>query len=82
VKHHRHASPRHSGSKCIQIVGQGIPIRVSNADAHQLVAIDKDGQYCPKKVWKAYHAAHPGQFAVRHKLVPHMGKLMKMVPDV
>jgi hypothetical protein len=40
--------------KCVRIVGQGIPVRMSDADAHTIVAIDSDGEYCPKSVWKSY----------------------------
>jgi hypothetical protein len=39
-------------AKCFQVVGQGIPVRMSDADAFQVVDRDKDGQYCPKHVWK------------------------------
>lgn len=39
-------------AKCVQIVGQGIPARVSDEDAFQIVDRDHDGQYCPKSVWR------------------------------
>ena len=41
--------------KCIQIVGQGVPVRLTDADAHQIVVLDHDGEYCPKHVWKAWY---------------------------
>lgn len=44
-------------AKCFQLVGQGIPVRMSNADAFQIVDRDKDGQYCPKSVWKKRRAS-------------------------
>jgi hypothetical protein len=39
-------------AKCFQVVGQGIPVRMSDDDAFQIVERDHDGQYCPKSVWK------------------------------
>lgn len=41
--------------KCFQVVGQGIPVRMSEADAKRVVEIDKDGEYCPKRLWKEFH---------------------------
>ena len=49
-----HHAPRADTMKCVQVVGQGMPIRVTNADAHTLVAIDHDAEYCPKSVWKKH----------------------------
>jgi hypothetical protein len=43
--------------KCVQIVGQGIPVRLSDDDAFQIVERDKDGEYCPKHVWKEFYDA-------------------------
>jgi hypothetical protein len=40
--------------KCVQIVGQGIPARMSDDDAARIVR-EGDGQYCPKRVWKNFH---------------------------
>lgn len=40
--------------KCVQMVGQGIPIRVTDAHAAEIVERDHDGQYCPKRVFKEY----------------------------
>lgn len=40
-------------AKCFQVVGQGVPVRMSDDDAHQVVVRDHDGEYCPKHVWKA-----------------------------
>lgn len=42
--------------KCVRMVGQGIPVRVSNEDAHQIVEIDKDGEYCSKSFFKQFMA--------------------------
>jgi len=44
-------------AKCFQVVGQGIPVRMSDEDAFQIVDRDRDGQYCPKHVWKAHRAS-------------------------
>ena len=63
----RHRSPRVSTRKCVQIVGQGIPGNFSNEDAHRLVAIDLDGSYCPRSVFKKYRAAHP-EHPARHRI--------------
>jgi hypothetical protein len=44
-------------AKCFQLVGQGVPVRMSDADAFQVVVRDHDGQYCPKSVWKRERAS-------------------------
>lgn len=59
MKSQLHRAPKVDTRKCVQIVGQGIPGRYSNEDAHRLVAIDFDGQYCPKRVFKEYQKEHP-----------------------
>lgn len=41
-------------AKCFQVVGQGVPVRMSDANAFQIVDRDKDGQYCSKKLWKEH----------------------------
>lgn len=41
--------------KCIQLVGQGVPVRVTNEDAYQIVVRDHDGDYCPKWIWKLHY---------------------------
>lgn len=41
--------------KCVRMVGQGIPARLSDEDARTLVVVDHDGEYCPKHVWKQFH---------------------------
>jgi hypothetical protein len=43
-------------AKCIQVVGQGIPVRMSDDDAFQVVERDHDGQYCSKNVWRDWYA--------------------------
>ena len=39
-------------AKCIRVVGQGVPVRMSDVDAFQVVERDHDGEYCSKKFWK------------------------------
>jgi len=39
-------------AKCIRVVGQGVPVRLSDEDAFQVVERDRDGQYCPKHEFK------------------------------
>lgn len=41
--------------KCIQLVGQGVPVRLSDKDARQIVVLDHDGAYCPKHIWKQWY---------------------------
>lgn len=55
--------------KCIRIVGQGVPIRVPDADAFQIIVRDLDGEYCPKKFWREWYAAH-GTEPARCMLAP------------
>jgi hypothetical protein len=40
-------------AKCIRIVGQGVPVRMSDEDAFQVVERDHDGEYCSKAVWRS-----------------------------
>jgi hypothetical protein len=40
-------------AKCFRVVGQGVPVRTSDDDAHRVVVLEGDGEYCPKHVWKA-----------------------------
>lgn len=40
-------------AKCFRVVGQGVPVRMSDEDAFQVVVRDHDGEYCPKHVWRA-----------------------------
>ena len=39
-------------AKCFQVVGQGVPVRMSDDDAFQVVERDHDGQYCSKRLFK------------------------------
>ncbi len=41
--------------KCVRIVGQGVPVRVSDEEAFQIVHRDKDGEYCSKSFYKEWH---------------------------
>lgn len=43
-------------AKCFRVVGQGIPVRMSDEDAFQIVDRDGDGEYCPKSVIRARRA--------------------------
>lgn len=54
--------------KCVRVVGQGIPVRMSNEDAFQIVDRDRDGEYCPKDFWRRWYDEQgenglPRQFA-------------------
>jgi hypothetical protein len=40
--------------KCIRVVGQGVPVRLSDEKAHEIVVRDKDGEYCSKSFWKGW----------------------------
>lgn len=40
--------------KCVQVVGQGVPIRMTDDDAARLVR-EGDGQYCPRKTWRLFY---------------------------
>lgn len=42
-------------AKCFQVVGQGVPVRMSDDDAFQVVVRDSDGQYCSKAHWREWH---------------------------
>jgi hypothetical protein len=42
-------------AKCIRVVGQGVPVRMSDEDAFQVVVRDHDGEYCPKQYYKSWH---------------------------
>lgn len=46
-------------AKCIRVVGQGVPVRMSDDDAFQVVVRDHDGEYCSKKLFKEWYAAIP-----------------------
>lgn len=48
-------------AKCIRVVGQGVPARMSNEEAFQWVIRDKDGEYCSKDFYKKWHKL--GRFA-------------------
>jgi hypothetical protein len=57
MKSRRHRSPRADTMKCIRLVGQGVPVRLRNAEADKIVRVDKDGEYCTKRVFKDYGAS-------------------------
>lgn len=46
--------------KCLRLVGQGIPIRVPDAEAKQIVEKDFDGEYCSKSFYKNYRDSPAG----------------------
>ena len=74
----RHRSPRPDGRKCVQLVGQDIPVRLSNEDAHRIADMfgDHDGQYCPKSVFKKYRIEHP-----EHPALHRIDSQNKIVAD-
>lgn len=41
--------------KCVRIVGQGVPVRLTDEKAREIVEIDKDGEYCPKSFFKEWY---------------------------
>lgn len=43
-------------AKCVQVVGQGVPVRCTDAEAREIVVKDHDGEYCSKSVWKEWWA--------------------------
>lgn len=43
-------------AKCIQLVGQGVPVRMTDDEAFQIVDREKDGQYCSKNLWREWYA--------------------------
>ena len=45
-------------AKCIRVVGQGVPVRVSDDDALRVVVRNHDGEYCSKRVWREFWAGH------------------------
>lgn len=42
-------------AKCVRIVGQGVPVRMSDDDAFTIVHRDLDGEYCPKSFWQKWY---------------------------
>lgn len=46
--------------KCVRIVGQGVPVRMSDTDAFTIVHVDKDGEYCSKTFWKQWYDRNKG----------------------
>ena len=59
-------------AKCLQVVGQGVPVRMSDDDAFQVVEREHDGQYCPKKLWREFYIPHDG--------FPQKSRFAKLVP--
>jgi hypothetical protein len=49
-------------AKCIQVVGQGVSVRLSDDDAFQVVDRDRDGQYCAKHYWKGEYDTKSATF--------------------
>jgi hypothetical protein len=43
-------------AKCVQFVGQGVPVRCTDDEAFQIVERDLDGQYCSKGFWRKWYA--------------------------
>ena len=42
-------------AKCVRMVGQGVPVRMSNEDAFRIVHNEKGGEYCSKSFWKEWY---------------------------
>jgi len=67
-------------AKCIQVVGQGVPVRLSDEAAFQIVEREHDGQYCSKGLWKDFYDAKTETFpegrprAVNGNLQTHRNK--------
>lgn len=61
-------------AKCVRVVGQGVPVRLSDDDAFQLVERDHDGEYCNKKFWKTWYAPHP-DFPNKEVRSPFYGRI-------
>jgi hypothetical protein len=77
MKSRLHHAPRADSMKCVQVIGQGIPIRLTNEDADRLVGRGHGlpGDYfCPKSVFKAYRKAHPDHPA--HSRIDSQGKIV------
>lgn len=55
-------------AKCIRVVGQGVPVRMSDDDAFQVVVRDGDGEYCSKRFFKDWKRPAEGDTGIR-KLV-------------
>lgn len=45
--------------KCVRIVGQGVPVRLTDAVARRVVEKEGDGEFCPKSFFKAWYAKQP-----------------------
>lgn len=54
--------------KCVRIVGQGVPVRLSDEDAFQIVERDLDGEYCSKSFWKQWYDERPEDHPHRKRL--------------
>jgi hypothetical protein len=57
-------------AKCIRVVGHGVPVRMSDDDAFQIVERDLDGEYCSKRFFKEWYgpSADFPEKAVREEL--------------
>lgn len=55
MKSRLHRAPRCSTTKCVRIVGQSAPVRLSTADAFQIVHRD-EGEYCTKAFFRDWHS--------------------------
>lgn len=49
--------------KTVRVVGQGVPVRLSNEEAFQVVERDKDGEYCSKSFYKDWVKRHASKQA-------------------
>jgi hypothetical protein len=56
-------------AKCFRVVGQGVPVRMSDDDAFQVVIRDGDGEYCSKKFWRDWYMDKPTMDGMIGRLV-------------
>lgn len=61
-------------AKCVRIVGQGVPVRLSDDDAFTIVHRDLDGEYCPKNFWKRWYAPS-AEFPDKEVKPPFYGRI-------
>lgn len=67
--------------KCVRVVGQGVPVRLTDEDALQLVDRDKDGEYCPKAFWKEWYDNHTSE-AHRVRVYCKLNERGRVVPGL
>lgn len=58
--------------KCVRIVGQGVPVRVTDEVARRVVEQEHDGEYCPKSFFKDWYARNTA--VTRESATDYTGK--------